>query len=152
MCPGFTLTLADHRRHEFNQKYLIVVVRHEGTQPQALREHAAGSEASVYENRIVCIPAKPPFRPARVTPRPLIPGVQTAIVVGPSGEEIHCDEHGRVKVQFHWDREGKGRSQLVLDSCQSAVGWRWPLAEFSFRALVRKFCSSFWKVTQIVRW
>lgn len=122
MCPGFTLTLADHRRHEFNQKYLIVAVRHEGTQPQALREHAAGSEASVYENRIVCIPAKSPFRPARVTPRPLIPGVQTAIVVGPSGEEIHCDEHGRVKVQFHWDREGKKDDH---SSCWIRVSQPW---------------------------
>ncbi len=48
------------------------------------------------------------FRPARTTPRPIVEGPQTAIVVGPGGEEIWCDKYGRVKVQFHWDRYGKG--------------------------------------------
>jgi type VI secretion system secreted protein VgrG len=53
------------------------------------------------------IPVAQRFRTARVTPKPMIGGPQTAIVVGPKGEEIFTDEHGRVKVQFHWDREGK---------------------------------------------
>ncbi len=53
------------------------------------------------------LPGAQPFRPARATPRPSITGLQTARVTGPSSEEIHCDEHGRVKVQFHWDRRGK---------------------------------------------
>ncbi|MEC7522934.1 MAG: type VI secretion system tip protein TssI/VgrG [Myxococcota bacterium] len=54
-----------------------------------------------------CVPRDQVFRPARRTRRPRIDGVQTARVTGPSGEEIHCDEHGRVKVQFHWDRDGE---------------------------------------------
>src|SRR5262249_41621282 len=54
------------------------------------------------------IPAEVPFRPARVTPRPSITGCHTAMVRGPAGEEIHTDEHGRFRAQFHWDREAKG--------------------------------------------
>ena len=51
--------------------------------------------------------AKTPFRPARLTPKPIIQGAQTAVVTGPKGEEIYTDKYGRVKVQFHWDRKGK---------------------------------------------
>ena len=47
------------------------------------------------------------FRPRRVTPQPIVKGPQTAVVTGPPGEEIHTDEHGQIKVQFHWDREGQ---------------------------------------------
>uniref|UniRef100_UPI0011446672 type VI secretion system Vgr family protein n=1 Tax=Myxococcus sp. AB025B TaxID=2562794 RepID=UPI0011446672 len=52
------------------------------------------------------VPSAQVFRPRRETPRPRIQGLQTARVTGPSGQELHCDEHGRVKVQFHWDRDG----------------------------------------------
>ena len=54
------------------------------------------------------------FRPARITVKPLISGVQTAIVVGPSGEEIYTDEYGRVKVQFFWDREGEANENSSM--------------------------------------
>ncbi|HET6983434.1 MAG TPA: type VI secretion system tip protein TssI/VgrG, partial [Myxococcaceae bacterium] len=54
-----------------------------------------------------CIPRDLPFRPARLTPRPRVSGLQTARVTGPKGTEIHCDKHGRVKVQLHWDRVGQ---------------------------------------------
>ena len=57
-----------------------------------------------------------------MTPRPTIPGAQTAIVVGPAGEEIHTDEHGRIKVQFHWDREGKSDDK---SSCWIRVSQAW---------------------------
>lgn len=60
--------------------------------------------APFYENGFVCIPKKVPYRPERMTPKPFVRGPQTAVVTGPSGEEIHTDEYGRVKVQFHWDR------------------------------------------------
>jgi uncharacterized protein involved in type VI secretion and phage assembly len=63
-------------------------------------------DAPVYECRFECIPADVTYRPARVTPWPVMRGCQTARVVGPEGEEIHTDEYGRVKVQFNWDREG----------------------------------------------
>ncbi len=131
LCPGYTFALTQHRRQEFNQEYLIVAVRHKGTQPQALREHAAAPQNGGYENSVECIPSSAPFRPVRLTPRPTIPGVQTAIVVGPAGEEIHCDEHGRVKVQFHWDRQGKNDDQ---SSCWIRVSQPW--AGLSFGGVV----------------
>ena len=53
--------------------------------------------------------ASVPFRPQRVAPKPFVQGPQTAVVVGPKGEEIYTDKYGRVKVQFHWDRDGKDR-------------------------------------------
>ncbi len=63
-------------------------------------------DAPVYECRFECIPADVTYRPARVTPWPVMRGCQTARVVGPDGEEIYTDEYGRVKIQFNWDREG----------------------------------------------
>src|SRR5262249_6294894 len=60
-----------------------------------------------YSSHFSCIPSTVKFRPARSTPHPFVQGPQTAMVVGPSGEEIYVDKYGRVKVQFHWDREGK---------------------------------------------
>lgn len=53
------------------------------------------------------IPQAQAFRPARLTPRPRVAGLQSARVTGPAGQELHCDAHGRVKLQFPWDREGQ---------------------------------------------
>src|SRR5439155_1317895 len=64
-------------------------------------------EGAYYDNTFTCVPFAVPFRPARVTPRPVVYGSQTAVVVGLAGEEIDTDKYGRIKVQFHWDREGK---------------------------------------------
>ena len=66
-----------------------------------------GGEELTYRNSFECIPFSTPYRPPRVTPEPFVQGCQTAVVVGPGGEEIYTDKYGRVKVQFHWDREGK---------------------------------------------
>jgi type VI secretion system secreted protein VgrG len=87
------------------QKYLITAVRH-----HAANNYQDGRGAVPhYANDITCIVQTIPWRPGRgfhsVTPR--IDGVQTAVVVGPPGEEIHTDGHGRIKIQFHWDRIGK---------------------------------------------
>ena len=73
----------------------------------AARSTVLEADAPVYECVFECIPAETVYRPPRVTPWPIMRGVQTARVVGPSGEEIHTDEYGRVKVQFDWDRAGK---------------------------------------------
>lgn len=115
LLPGFTFTLSGHRRAACNQKYLIVALDHIGVQPQALpqgvspgalgiAEPELGAHKLGYQNRVLCQPASVLFRPARVTPRPQLAGAQTAVVVGPAGEEIHCDEYGRVRLRFPWDR------------------------------------------------
>ena len=104
MIPGSKFTLADFPRDDLNQEYVLISIQHEGTQP--LGQDDAGGQYK-YNNFFRCIPASVPFRPVRKTPKPVVEGSQTAIVTGPSGEEIYVDEHGRVKVQFHWDREGQ---------------------------------------------
>ena len=72
-----------------------------------LRNGVVEIESPTYECRFECIPADVTYRPPRVTPWPVMRGTQTARVVGPKGEEIHCDKYGRVKVQFNWDRRDK---------------------------------------------
>ena len=104
---GFKFTLEDHPREELNTELVLVRIRHTGEQPHAGfggGGGGGGDKPVVYRGVFECIPLTIPYRPARVTPRPRIDGPQTAEVVGPQGEEIHCDEHGRVKVKFHWDR------------------------------------------------
>jgi len=105
--PGFTIELEDHP--DLDGRYLLVSVKHGGQQPQALTDEqiTEPQDGTGYRNEFSCIPADVPFRPLRRTRRPIVQGPQTAIVTGPSGEEIHTDEHGRIKVQFHWDRDGK---------------------------------------------
>jgi type VI secretion system secreted protein VgrG len=66
-----------------------------------------GEMGESYHCTFTAIKSADQFRPARVTPKPLVPGLQTAVVTGPKGEEIYTDKYGRIKVQFHWDREGK---------------------------------------------
>jgi type VI secretion system secreted protein VgrG len=84
-------------------------------------------EESSFENRFQAIPRDTPFRPRSKTPKPLVEGPQTAFVVGPAGEEIYTDEFGRVKVQFHWDREGKydENSSVWMRVSQIHAGQKW---------------------------
>ncbi|MBC2695371.1 MAG: type VI secretion system tip protein VgrG [Desulfobacteraceae bacterium] len=105
--PCFTFNMTGHERDDFNQEYLLVDVNHTGSQPQVLEEQAGSDLEFSYSNGFLVIPSSVNFRPLRKTAKPVVEGVQTAIVVGPSSEEIYTDEYGRVKVQFHWDREGK---------------------------------------------
>jgi type VI secretion system secreted protein VgrG len=86
-------------------------------------------DAPIYECRFECIPAGAYYCPPRVTPWPVLRGPQTAVVVGPENEEIHTDKYGRVKVQFHWDREGNegGKAKLYGSdsSCWIRVSHGW---------------------------
>lgn len=74
-----------------------------------------------------CLPYKLPYAPARLTPKPVIYGTQTAVVVGPAGEEIFTDAYGRVKVQFFWDREGRfdGNSSCWVRVASAWAGKQW---------------------------
>ena len=105
--PGFKFNLKDHERKDFNKEYLLVEVIHAGTQPQVLEEMSSSEEGLSYSNDFGGIHSSVTFRPERKTPKSIVEGLQTAVVTGPKDEEIYTDKYGRVKVQFHWDREGE---------------------------------------------
>ncbi|HSU13830.1 type VI secretion system Vgr family protein [Longimicrobium sp.] len=106
---GFKFTLAGHVRDDVNGDYVLRSV-----------SFSAGQDH--YSNSFEALPAATLFRAPRATPRPVIPGTQTAQVVGKSGEEIWTDQYGRIKVQFHWDRLGTNDEN---SSCwiRVASGW-----------------------------
>ncbi|MCE8013405.1 type VI secretion system Vgr family protein [Billgrantia desiderata] len=109
LAPGVKFTLTDHDLSELNRDWQVVKVKHTGSQPQALEEDgvtqgdAAGMGMTKFDNELILTPADRAWRP-QPNAKPRVDGPQIAFVVGPEGEEIHCDEHGRVKVQFPWDR------------------------------------------------
>lgn len=123
---GFRFSLRDHYRASFNTDYVILSLQQFADQGS---DYQSGStaEAFTYSNTLRCIPHVTPFRPPRVTPTPVVHGSQTAVVTGPSGEEIYVDEYGRVKVQFHWDREGKydEKSSCWVRVSQNWAGKKW---------------------------
>ena len=119
---GYQFTLQDHYRTDLNQAYVLTSVRHMATQGGSYQVGASAGEELTYRNSFECIPFSTPFRPPRVTPAPFVQGCQTALVVGPGGEEIYTDKFGRVKVQFHWDREGKKNEN---SSCWIRVSHPW---------------------------
>ncbi len=101
MVPGFRF--AFDRHHDGNGSYLLTRVRHDG-ENSVFRTDNLGAK---YGNTFTCLPVDAAYRPARSTRRPVAQGPETAIVVGPTGEDIYVDKYGRIKVQFYWDREGK---------------------------------------------
>lgn len=110
LCPGFQVVVSGHARSGLNRTYLVTTVTHLGTQPVPDTPDDDRGEAT-YRNHFTAIPSELSFRPPLTTPRPQVSGLQTAIVTGPAGEEIHTDEYGRVKIQFHWDRLGQRDDQ-----------------------------------------
>ncbi len=104
MISGHKFTLERH--FDADGEYVLTGVSHSAS-ITAGGYRSGGSVAFSYQNQFECIPVALPFRPARLTPRPTVQGTQTAVVVGPPGEEIFTDKYSRVKVQFHWDRQGK---------------------------------------------
>ena len=123
MASGLCFKLDGHTRADLNGKmYFVLKVEHRAEKTAKDLEAGALDDRCTYDNSFCSIPRETPFRPPRNTPKPLVHGAQTAVVVGPSTEEIYTDKHGRVKVQFHWDRLGE-RNQY--SSCWVRVSQLW---------------------------
>jgi type VI secretion system secreted protein VgrG len=88
----------------------------------ASSDYFSGESQMSFATGFTCIPVALPFRPPRRTPKPLVQGTQSAVVVGPADEEIFTDKYSRVKVQFPWDREGKKNQD---SSCWIRVTTLW---------------------------
>lgn len=134
MQAGYTFTLTDPTTAlhggQAGREYLVVSCSIRAVQD--LFQSGGEQGEDVFTCRIRAIPKTVTYRPPRVTPKPVIPGPQTAIVVGKDGEEIDPDEHGRVRVWFHWDRwvgsaadEEKAISAQEAASCWVRVSQAW---------------------------
>ncbi|EKO3995361.1 type VI secretion system tip protein VgrG, partial [Vibrio fluvialis] len=130
--PGVKFDLQEHLDDTLNRDWLVVSVTSQGTQPQALEE-AGGNGATTYANQFSLIPA---HRTWRATPqaKPQVDGPMIATVVGPQGEEIFCDEHGRVKLHFPWDRYSNGDEH---SSCWVRVSQGWAGSQYGMIAIPR---------------
>ncbi|MDE1475753.1 type VI secretion system tip protein VgrG [Xenorhabdus bovienii] len=118
--PGKLFTLDNHPRADLNQPWQVVSASHAGSQPQA-RETASGDSGTTLHSQFSFIRHNQHWRPAPL-PKPTIDGPQIAKVVGPAGEEIFCDQYGRIRLQFPWDRYGKSDDQ---SSCWIRVSQPW---------------------------
>src|SRR5580704_1827286 len=111
-CMGFTsgyqFTLSEYFRADINGGFNIVKVRHTAQLNGYYGAAAVNDQSATYQNDFRALPKETVFRPDLRTPRPVICGTQTALVVGPSGSEINVDKYGRVQVQFFWERTDKG--------------------------------------------
>jgi type VI secretion system secreted protein VgrG len=129
LCTGARFKLAEHPVTAQNGEYVVhstsIRLRVGGY------ESGAGAEAaSKHECEFTAYPAAVPFRAPRLTPKPRVSGPQTAVVVGPAGEEIYVDKYGRVKVQFFWDRKDKkdDTSSCWIRVAQASAGKQWGAA------------------------
>lgn len=132
---GQYITVDNHPLPDTEQPWLINQIRHVGKQPAVLEAFSDTQSANTsntttqlhsyidypiaeelqyplqdfsqgYRNLAVLTPKDVAYRPQKLHPKPKVLGSQTAIVTGAAGEEIYCDEYGRIKIQCHWDREG----------------------------------------------
>jgi type VI secretion system secreted protein VgrG len=120
ICVGSLLTLDGHPRADQNREYLVLSSTydlHYGSY-----EGLPGQGAADVRCTFVAMSSQQQYRARRATPKPAVQGPQTAVVVGPSGDEIHTDKHGRAKVQFHWDRYG---TRDENSSCWIRVSQPW---------------------------
>ncbi|MHC5060814.1 MAG: type VI secretion system Vgr family protein [Planctomycetota bacterium] len=119
ICAGCVFTLKECPHEDQNKEYLITSANYK---IDAGSYESGGTGETTYSCSFTAIDSKQPYRSLRTTPKPSISGPQTAIVTGPSGEEIWTDEYGRVKVQFHWDRRSSADEN---SSCWVRVAQVW---------------------------
>lgn len=129
--PGKRFTLTGHPSGTLNREWQVVSCVLTGDQPQAL--HGSQGEGTTLHNHFEAIPADRTWRVPPL-PKPSVDGPQSAIVTGPAGEEIFCDEHGRVRVRFHWDRYCPGNED---SSCWVRVSQAWAGTGFGNLAIPR---------------
>ncbi|EPB8868878.1 type VI secretion system tip protein TssI/VgrG, partial [Escherichia coli] len=129
--PGTRFTLTGHPQKMLNREWQVVQSILSGNQPQAL--HGSQGKGTTLGNQLEVIPADRTWRP-RLQSKPKVDGPQSAIVTGPAGEEIFCDEHGRVRVKFHWDRY---HGMTEASSCWVRVSQAWAGPGFGNLAIPR---------------
>lgn len=129
--PGTRFTLTRHPQKMLNREWQVVQSILSGSQPQAL--HGSQGKGTTLGNQLEVIPADRTWRP-RLQNKPKVDGPQSAIVTGPAGEEIFCDEHGRVRVKFHWDRY---HGMTEASSCWVRVSQAWAGPGFGNLAIPR---------------
>lgn len=129
---GCTFKLESFPRDDQNQEYLVVSAEYRLFDPGYRTQNEAHSEN--FKIVLGVAPTALPYRPPRITARPIMRGPQTATVVGPSGEEIFTDKYARVKVQFHWDRLGKKNEN---SSCFVRVSQTWAGGGWGFIQIPR---------------
>ncbi|AYC18608.1 Actin cross-linking toxin VgrG1 [Dickeya dianthicola] len=132
LMPGSSFTLTEHPNAAFNLAWQVVAVTHSGQQPQALEEESGG-EPTTLSNRFEVVKATTTWR-AAMPYKPRVDGPQIATVVGPAGEEIYCDQYGRIKLQFPWDRYGASDDQ---SSCWVRVSQGWAGGQYGLIAIPR---------------
>lgn len=132
LCSGRSFTLELFPREAENEAYIVI----RATYVMWDEELRAGQsrDGSGYEVALELSPSRVTFRPARRTPKPRMQGPQTAVVVGPAGAEIFCDEYSRVKVHFHWDRLDQKNEN---SSCFVRVSAAWAGAGWGFIQIPR---------------
>src|SRR5262245_639863 len=122
ICVGSLFTLDGYPRRDQNREYLIVSANTDLEFSGYEAIPGGASSGSGVSCSFTAMSTKPQFRPRRNTPKPFVQGPQTAVVVGPAGDEIFKDDLGRIKVQFHWDRYGKHDEN---SSCWIRVSQMW---------------------------
>jgi type VI secretion system secreted protein VgrG len=128
--PGGLVTLEKHPIASENAQYLVVRAAHHYTTEAYASAPDPGRADESYEGKYEFLPGGQPYRPLPLTPKPRVYGMHTAKVVGPSGEEIHVDEHGRIRVEFFWDRD-KSQSRWTR------VAQLWAGKEWGFQHIPR---------------
>lgn len=125
LTAGYSFDLAKHPRNAINRDYTLTAITHSGYNPQVHEEESSGLPTT-YQNHFNCIPRDVGYKAPKLA-APVVDGPQTAVVVGPAGEEIYTDPMGRIKVQFHWDRYGNNdeHSGCWLRVSQSMAAPTW---------------------------